>query len=95
MSRLVTMSRFEEHPALPEPWPDEPPEPLRKPRREHRLADSPEQVRACLSCPKPACTNCLERRRGRPYVPARSKLDARARGQKIDHPALDGQARHP
>lgn len=95
MSRLVTMSRFEEPPALPEPWPDEPPEPLRKPRREHRLADSPEQVRACLSCPKPACTNCLERRRGRPYVPARSKLDARARGQKTDHPALDGQARHP
>lgn len=35
------MSRFEEHPALPEPWPDDPPEPLRKPRREHRLADSP------------------------------------------------------
>ncbi len=91
MSRLESMSRFEEHPALPEP-------PffdfedydlaIRRPRREHRIVDTPEQVRACLSCPKPRCTNCLG-----PSGLRWSELKLRARRKKAQVPGLDRQAR--
>lgn len=71
MTRLYTMTRFEEHPALPGP-PDAETRAegrVRRPRREHYVVDTPEQVASCLSCARPECINCLAHRRGRPYVP--------------------------
>ena len=78
MTRLYTMARFEERPALPTvPAPENMGERhaagdsprVRKPRHEHYVVDSPEQVALCLCCPKLECTNCLAHRRGKPYVP--------------------------
>jgi hypothetical protein len=91
MSRLDTMARFEEHPALPEP-PffdfEDLEEHVRRPRREHCVADTPEQIRRCLSCVKPECTDCLSR----PSKP-RSKRKRRSRRKKKQVSVLDGQAR--
>ena len=50
--------------------------------------DTPEQVRACLSCPKPRCTNCLG-----PSGLRWSELKLRARRKKAQVPGLDRQAR--
>lgn len=91
MSRLYTMARFEEHPAVPGPPSPEQPEgaaQIRRPRREHYVVDTPEQVSACLRCSKPECTNCLNRRRGKPRA-LPSKGIRRARCKKTDKTGFD------
>lgn len=90
MSRLDSMARFEEHPALPEP-PffefEDLDSHIRRPRREHCTIDPPEYISLCLNCKRPSCTNCLEKRLSKRQHPARCKKAKTARFDRKAHDA--------